>query len=729
MIKCLPFLFYPNTVSILTTSDKATSDNTSSSPSTSTGNVYDVVKILDGDDNKWKEIIVRYGADSKFVKRFLRQKHDGWNRVYLVDAAPTLQMLKEAKQAAPKHSAWSSKGFKKFSDSIFAAEMALAKKKFSIKDGFKGDELSYITANSLVICKKCFRNKNRTFDSAVIKICKSNGTNINSHFRNNHSSDSDCDYESDSETPQSHKRTAGTLLSENSGFKLLGKKMKSSFCLEEFHYDVHCFVNDTGMAQRTVENPVFRKMLNSAYLIGKSDGSNAKDVLMGRAMLTTIRKSSISHITSTVKQTMQICRYWFRQKTGKDHPFVSICHDIWDGKCQELLGICITFTYPISYKIFKVSLGLCSTKGKGAETVAAETIRILHKFGIYQTDLYRPVNDTTNSALKAGRLIVGSDKSGSCGMHQCELITKHATGQAVRRHNRVEVDSFPECEALRLKAKKFCSWLINKKSKSRLRAYNEFTSIGGKSKPIKLTVPNDTRVSGVMTMYQNLLRSYCDLTYYLEDECCPNDLKQLALSSDEWQQISEIEAVLRSTKILSFNLQTNFPGAISVAPLMICYAKHCICQTIERNELASIVDVRNHRSRRNSDWSSGDKTFHELPKYKQPLTQCSPIANRLAQRLVNEYDCYFKEIDDDTKIAMMCNPLMAYHGCFLMSEMSGQTQHNFSDMIDTMRSEILAHVIRLKKSQSHTYAASATGPAISLSPCNGNDVDSDDGAY
>ena len=54
-----------------------------------------------------------------------------------------------------------------------------------------------------------------------------------------------------------------------------------------------------------------------------------------------------------------------------------------------------------------------------------------------------------------GHLIVGCNDPGTCGMHKCELITKHAMGQVTRKHNKQVFGSFPQMEMFRSKSRSF----------------------------------------------------------------------------------------------------------------------------------------------------------------------------------------------------------------------------------------------------------------------------------
>ena len=115
-----------------------------------------------------------------------------------------------------------------------------------------------------------------------------------------------------------------------------------------------------------------------------------------------------------------------------------------DSKRHERLGISLMFIHLETFEFFKVSASLVHITGKKAADIAHNTLNVLKVYIITQQDLFRPVNDTTASALLAGRLIVGCNDPGTCGMHKCESITKHAMEQVTRKCNKLVVESFPE---------------------------------------------------------------------------------------------------------------------------------------------------------------------------------------------------------------------------------------------------------------------------------------------
>ena len=69
------------------------------------------------------------------------------------------------------------------------------------------------------------------------------------------------------------------------------------------------------------------------------------------------------------------------------------------AKRHELLGISLMFIHPETLEIFKVSVGLVHITGKKAVNIAHDTLNVLKMYSITQQDSFRPVNDTTASAL------------------------------------------------------------------------------------------------------------------------------------------------------------------------------------------------------------------------------------------------------------------------------------------------------------------------------------------
>ena len=77
------------------------------------------------------------------------------------------------------------------------------------------------------------------------------------------------------------------------------------------------------------------------------------------------------------------------------------------------------------FNSFKVSAGLVHITGKKAAENEHDTLNVLKMYSIIQQDLFRPIHNTTASALLTGRLVVGCNDPGTSGMHKCELTEFH----------------------------------------------------------------------------------------------------------------------------------------------------------------------------------------------------------------------------------------------------------------------------------------------------------------
>jgi hypothetical protein len=108
--------------------------------------------------------------------------------------------------------------------------------------------------------------------------------------------------------------------------------------------------------------------------------------------------------------------------------------------------------------------GLAMLDGHNAQACNDAAMAVLKLYGIHCSDIILSINDTTNTSLTTSRLIVGTD--GTCNMHLANLACDHATGKRKRTVNKEIVDSFEECEDLRLVVRRMIKYVWNKKAKS-----------------------------------------------------------------------------------------------------------------------------------------------------------------------------------------------------------------------------------------------------------------------
>jgi len=174
---------------------------------------------------------------------------------------------------------------------------------------------------------------------------------------------------------------------------------------------------------------------------------------------------------------------------------------------------------------------------------------VLKRYGIRRSDIVLLINDTTNTSLATSRLIIGTD--GTYNMHLANLACDHATGKRKRTVNKEVVDSFEECEDLRLVVRQMIGYVWNKKAKSRKINYEKRNEQIGYN-VIKVGIDNDTRISGYARMYQQALRCKWTLHQYFAHEKS-SVCNAYELLNERWQSMAE--AIIRSVCALSFTTQ------------------------------------------------------------------------------------------------------------------------------------------------------------------------------
>ena len=112
-----------------------------------------------------------------------------------------------------------------------------------------------------------------------------------------------------------------------------------------------------------------------------------------------------------------------------------------------------------------------------------------------------------------------------------------------------------------------------------------------------------------------------------------------------------MEAILRSTKVLSLALQTETAGAIAVAPLLVALSRFQIPKC-DHGVIVDVVEI-------GPECRDGT-LFDQLPKKKPPMRyhEATDMSKKL-ERLTEEYGKYFDKADRDSELARMCHPMMA----------------------------------------------------------------------
>jgi hypothetical protein len=279
---------------------------------------------------------------------------------------------------------------------------------------------------------------------------------------------------------------------------------------------------------------------------------------------------------------------------------------------------------------------------------------LILRFGITKQDIFRGINDTTNSALLTGKLIADGRtpviRGTTCHMHAQELVVQHALGLRDRTRMQQTIDAFPEGKALKEKVKILVSAIMNKHNKKRYIQYHDYIRLNLKQEVRKLYIPNDTRVSGIFYMYESVLRSRKCIHFYLTGSSEKEFYRKLQLSETEWQLVAETHAVLKVMNVLAMTSQKETVGSNCFSYYSVANARYFV----ESKKKLKVLEIFGNRypSTEISKW----------PMVNMTIEQLKPDTQMLIERLVKEFDHYFKGPDSDQVMMMVFHPVMVWRG-------------------------------------------------------------------
>jgi hypothetical protein len=441
--------------------------------------------------------------------------------------------------------------------------------------------------------------------------------------------------------------------------------------MTEFNDLAFLFANNSNMSVRSITSPQCPDYRNFINFILKNAATINKLPLarrfMGERKYTDIRRSKYEQLMGGTSRYCSDIRDYWMAVLKKEVPFITVGHDHWDSKNVDKLGVTVFMYHPKRKEPLKIAVGLEYCDDKKSEPTADATLNVLSKAGITKPDLFRAVNDTTNSALMVGRLLTGTN--GTCVMHETELIMEHALGMKVRTDNHVVVDSFTDCEDLRKSAKDAVSFLMDKKAKSRFPKYVRAMAGQGR-KALRIPLPNATRVAGTHKMIQGMVTSRWNLREYWQE--CP---ARKMISDAEFNQLAELEATLFPLARLSKEVQSNQFGANSYCFIktFTVYVNYCC------NAIWYVADVEVEHNRdvltrwhAGAKWAPRDLAGKPLINQQAGMTvvsfrkrkkdELTAMTQKLINRTGEEFTRYSAKVNQTQLLSMACNPLSATLG-------------------------------------------------------------------
>ena len=345
-----------------------------------------------------------------------------------------------------------------------------------------------------------------------------------------------------------------------------------------------------------LNNMFFATLLDCVQRNASNLSSTNFDV--SNKFLTQLRVKSYNNFVELIANLARnVCLAYFNI-CGREIPFATICHDIWSGNKKDVLRVTIMFADPRDGSLYCIPLGLLYAKGHSAAQVCAMTKSLMVSFGFSSKDLFHLVNDNTNSAMLAGKYKLQHRGQGKFDMHKTDLVLKHATGLVVRTHNKQTIDSNPSFTTLYKTIREFASWLMNKVARSRYNNLKQHCAMKNQ-RVIEIPLLNKTRVARVAIMYKALIRNKGEMdAYAVLPHGGDSAFTKKYPTMEQWQQLSEFEAVLDPLQQCSISLLTDDPAINSASMLEI----YLCCRSIERMRNGCLHVLSMHAS----TYSRGD---------------------------------------------------------------------------------------------------------------------------
>jgi hypothetical protein len=289
--------------------------------------------------------------------------------------------------------------------------------------------------------------------------------------------------------------------------------------------------------------------------------------------------------------------------------------------------------------------------------------------------LFKAANDTTNTALKVGRLLTVSGERGTCGMHEAQLAFEHDTGKKVRTRGKQVVDEFGAFVKLHIKSLKAAKYLMEKKSKGRFLDYTKQMKSEDRE-ALKLYLPNSTRAAGTQFHMESMVRARWNLYNYWQ-----KNPKDTCLENDDFVTIAEFTAILHPMRVMIMSVQSDVPGAQSYT--FIYFYRTFVLYWYQKLWWVPDVD-KSHNTDVETHWKgnakyptrnfqgaprlagAADESYHSGDRLvgliRKDLEDMDDRSQTLQQRLRKELKAYGAKPNKDRLLAIACNPFTVTHG-------------------------------------------------------------------
>jgi hypothetical protein len=128
------------------------------------------------------------------------------------------------------------------------------------------------------------------------------------------------------------------------------------------------------------------------------------------------------------------------------------------------------------------------------------------------------------------------------------------------------------------------------------------------------------------------------------------DFDDLVITPTDWQVLAEFYAVMKVMNVLAMTSQKQTVDANCFSYYGVAYARYMI----ESATTLKVIDF--------SGQFSPSTELSKVPLITLEIHQLNPLTQSFMQRLVKEFDFYFKAPDGDQTKMMIFHPVMVWRG-------------------------------------------------------------------
>ena len=453
--------------------------------------------------------------------------------------------------------------------------------------------------------------------------------------------------------------------------------------IDKWHKLTIDFSSAANVAQRQFTSkdcPAFRDLMNFTIKHASTISNvKEKDRFMGQRKFTIRRFTNFEEFISAVNASVAESRAYYFKATGKRVRFVNYAHDNWSGKYKEKLGVSVMFHNPVRQETYSIAIGLCHCPNHSAVATVAAIRTCTNLYGINDQDMGDGQNDNAAPAAATTNIISGD--SDGCHMHRLELMMEHALGIKTRSSNGQIVDSNQDAERVRMYVNSFIQLIMDGRSKH-FKEHVELMRSQGRN-CIVFKVPSATRVSGVHSMYQCMVKSRWNLEYLYRSEGRPKWVDKGVLTNDQFKEIAQMESVLSHAAGLSMLVQADQWGSLAHTTLRSLRV-HVIYHTKTLWDVARVDMHQNTTNQWNGSCNfplrplsprisvaqSERPTTNEVQLAKVKYEDLMATPRDLIKRMQKESSQYCYKVTERQLLALACHPLAATLGIIELEELT-----------------------------------------------------------